>query len=147
MPIRCKGNMIREIPHLGWYLLSTGWSRAHILAAPLPPPSIQNKSRSVLGTIIDGHVCWNIYTTYATCHLLFPEQGKQRSIFISVCSRQIEVCCFLYRFTEHKRKMLFSVSSVFHKQNSGNVETWKWRHWDMEMETWRRRHGDIDIET
>ncbi len=42
-----------------------------------------------------------------------------------------------------KRKLPFSVSSIFHLRNSGNVETWTWRHGDGDMETWRCR----DIET
>jgi hypothetical protein len=44
---------------------------------------------------------------------------------VSVCSKQMEV---FFLFAENKRKLPFSVSSVFPLRNSVNMETWKWRH-------------------
>jgi hypothetical protein len=75
-------------------------------------------------------------------------------------ANQPEVCRFRFPFTEDIRKLPFSVRSVFHLLNSGNVETWTrrhgymeiWRHDDGDMETWRQRnmekwrHGDMDME-
>jgi hypothetical protein len=65
-------------------------------------------------------------------------------------ANKTEVSRFCFPFTEDLRKLPFSVRSVFHLLNSGNVETWTrrhgymeiWRHDDGDMETWRHRHGD-----
>jgi hypothetical protein len=67
--------------------------------------------------------------------LSFANQGKQPSVF----RLQTGVCSFRFPFAENKRKLLFSVSSVFCLRNSGNMEvidivTWRWRHGN--METW-----------
>jgi hypothetical protein len=45
--------------------------------------------------------------------------------------------CFLFPFAANKW-------DVFCLWNSGNMETWTWRHGggDIDMETWRWRHGD-----
>jgi hypothetical protein len=64
---------------------------------------------------------------------------------VSFFSKQTEVCRFRFSFVENKRKLPFSVSSVLHFRNSGNVETWKWRHED--KETWRQEdmeNGDLE---
>jgi hypothetical protein len=49
--------------------------------------------------------------------LSFADQGKQTSIF-----------GFRFALAENKKKLPFSVSSVFRLRDSGNVETWTWRH-------------------
>ncbi len=71
----------------------------------------------------------------------------------SVCRKQREVCRFRFPFAENKRKLPFSVRSFICLRNSGNVETWAWRHEYMEtwrhgvMVTWRWRPGDMEIWT
>jgi hypothetical protein len=53
-----------------------------------------------------------------------------------------EVCHFHLPCAENKQKLLFSVSFIFRSQNSGNVETWTWRHGEGNMETWK--HGNME---
>jgi hypothetical protein len=71
-------------------------------------------------------------------------------------SKRTEVSRFRFPFAATKRKLPFSVSSVFCLLNSGNMETGTCRHEDMEtwghgdIETWihgdleTRRHGDLE---
>jgi predicted acetyltransferase len=63
-------------------------------------------------------------------HLSFADQGKQTSV-LNFSFQQ------LYRrlsfpFAANKWKLPFFVSSVFHLQNSGNMETSTWRHGGIE---------------
>jgi hypothetical protein len=51
--------------------------------------------------------------------LSFADQGKQ----ISVCSKQTGVYRFRFLFATNKRRLSFSVSSIFRLQNPGNMET------------------------
>jgi hypothetical protein len=51
----------------------------------------------------------------------------------SICGIQREIAVFN-----------FSISSVFRLQDSGNMETWAWRHGHGDMETWR--HGGMEME-
>jgi hypothetical protein len=54
-----------------------------------------------------------------------PTKENQHSFSISSFSKQIEVYHFpRFSLTENKRKLPFSVSSVFYLQNSKNMETW-----------------------
>jgi hypothetical protein len=82
----------------------------------------------------------------ADYRLLFADQGKQISVFRSIHSKLTEVYPFCFSVAANKEKSSFSVSSLFHLMNSGNMETW--RHGDMEtwkpgdMETWR--HGNME---
>ncbi len=83
-----------------------------------------------------------------------PTKENKLPFSVSICSK--------------KRKFAVSVSvcskktevAVFHLRNSGNIETWAWRHRVGDMETWRHRHeawesgnmetlvhGGMDIET
>jgi hypothetical protein len=64
--------------------------------------------------------------------LSFADQGKKLPSFVSVYSKQMEVCRFFFPFPANKRKLPFFVSSICRLQNSGNMETWKWRLRDME---------------
>jgi hypothetical protein len=57
-----------------------------------------------------------------------------RPFSVSVCSKQTEVCGFHFLFAENKRKLPFSVSSVFLLHISVNMEMETWKHG--EMETW-----------
>jgi hypothetical protein len=36
--------------------------------------------------------------------LSFADQGKHLSVFVSICSKQMEVCRFLFPFAENKQK-------------------------------------------
>ncbi len=74
-----------------------------------------------------------------------PTKETKYLFSVSVCSKQMEVCHFRFPFAENKWKLPFSVSPIFRLRNSGNMETWTWRHGGMEMETWK--YGDIDMET
>ncbi len=82
-------------------------------------------------------------TAIVNCRLSFAEEGKQTYVFRSVCRKQTEVFCFRFTFTANKQKLLFSVSSAFRLRNSRNMETWTWRHGDMETWKHRDRHGDM----
>jgi hypothetical protein len=72
--------------------------------------------------------------------LSFADQGKQTSF----CSKNSSLTI---PFAENKQKLPFSIMSVFRLRNSGNVETWTWRHGDGDMEIWRHGHGDIKQKT
>jgi hypothetical protein len=50
-------------------------------------------------------------TAIVDCRLSFANQGKQTTV--SVRNKQMEICCFRFPFAANKRKLLFSVSSVF----------------------------------
>jgi hypothetical protein len=50
-------------------------------------------------------------TAIVDYRLSFADQEKQT--FVSICSKQIEVCRFRFPFAENRRKLPFSVSSVF----------------------------------
>ncbi len=67
----------------------------------------------------------------------WPTKKNKLPFSISVCSKQTEVA--------------FSVSSFFHLRNSGNMETWRHGHRDMDMASWTWRHGNehegIDLKT
>jgi hypothetical protein len=91
---------------------------------------------------------------------LFVDQGKQPSVF-RFHMKQTEVCFFSFPLAANNG-FPFSVSSVFRLPNSGDMETWTWRHEvletkkhedidirhgviDMETWTWRHRHGDLEF--
>jgi hypothetical protein len=63
------------------------------------------------------------YCTIVNYCLSFADQRKQTSIFRFVCSKQTEVCLFRFPFTANKRKLPFSISSVFRLQNPRYMET------------------------
>ncbi len=58
---------------------------------------------------------------------------------VSVCSKQTEVCrlCF-YVWRKQMEIAVFFLVPFFRLWNSANVESWTWRHGDMDME---RSHG------
>jgi hypothetical protein len=58
--------------------------------------------------------------------LSFADQGKQTSAFHLQQTSGI----LPFPFSENKKKLPLSISSIFPLQNFGNVETWtwKWRH-------------------
>ncbi len=71
----------------------------------------------------------------------------------------MEVCHFRFLFALNKRKLSFSISSVFHLRKHGDMDTWihgymeTWRHGYMEtwihgyMGTWRHEHGYMGHQT
>jgi hypothetical protein len=66
---------------------------------------------------------WLFETAIVDYRLSFADQGKQTSVFsVSVFSKQTEVCHFRFPFAKNKRKLPFSVSSVFRVRNSVNME-------------------------
>ncbi len=86
---------------------------------------------------INGHVAETAIVDY---RLSFDDQGKQTSVFHFRLQQTYGNLPFLFPFAENKRKLPFSVISIFRLWNSGNMETWKYG--DMEMETWR--HGNME---
>ncbi len=75
-------------------------------------------------------------------HLLTKKNNLPFSVFIS--SKQTEVCHFHFLFAENKWKLPFSVSSFLVAEflKHGDMETWRWRHGNMET-GW---HRDIAME-
>jgi hypothetical protein len=65
---------------------------------------------------------------------------KENKLPFSVCVKQTKVCRFHFAFAANKRKLPFSISSVFPL-----VEFRK--HGDMDVEIWTWRHGRGDMET
>ncbi len=98
---------------------------------------------------------WACLLTQLTSITVFylPLRKTKVPFSIFVCSKQMDVCCFHFLFAEDKRKLPFSISSIFHWWNSGNVETWRHGNtgtwWQGDMKTGRQgdieiwRHGDI----
>ncbi len=52
--------------------------------------------------------------TITDYHLSFADQEKLIPFPVSICSKQTEVCHFRSPFAANKRKLPFSISSVFH---------------------------------
>ncbi len=87
---------------------------------------------------------WAILLKQQSSITVFRLLTKENKLLFFVCSKQMEVCRFRFPFPTNKQKLPFSISSVFRLQNSGNMETWTWRHRDGDTETWRHRHGDME---
>jgi hypothetical protein len=103
-------------------------------------------------------------TAIVDYRLLFADQEKQTSVFRFRMQQNKWKFAILFFVCKNKRKLLFSVSSIF---CLWNPETWRhghedmetWRCGDMAMETWkhgkmetgrhgdRETHGDMDTET
>ncbi len=111
----------------------------------------------------DGHVCWkqqSLTTVYRlpTKENKLPYAGNKRKIDVPFFRLQQTTgsCCFLsvtfffctWVSTEVDFWIPTEVWNFFSKlvfpRNSGNIETWTWRHGD--LETWRHRHGVREME-
>jgi hypothetical protein len=55
-------------------------------------------------------------------HLSFADQGKQTSVFRSICSKQTEVFSYRFLFAGNKRKSTFPLVLF---PVCGNMETWR----------------------
>jgi hypothetical protein len=98
-------------------------------------------------------------TATAACSLSFADQGKQTSVFRFYLQQTTEIYHFRLPFAENKRKLPFSVISVFsfakfRKHGDMEIETWKhgdidMRHVNMDMDTWTwtHGHGHMDMDT
>jgi hypothetical protein len=85
---------------------------------------------------IDGHVCWNNRRLPA---YRLPTKEDKHPFSVSIYSKQTEVCHFRFLFAENKRKLPFLLVQFSCLRNSGNVETWTWRHGSMDMVTSNRK--------
>ncbi len=62
-------------------------------------------------TSIDGHVCWN--SNRRLPFICLQTKENKLPLSDSLCSKQMEVCCFRLPFSANKQKLLMCVSSVF----------------------------------
>jgi hypothetical protein len=77
--------------------------------------------------------CMFADTTIVDYRLSFASQIDKLRFSVTVRSKQTKVCSSCFLFAGNTLKFPFTVSFVFHLQNSGNTETRGWRYGNTDM--------------